>query len=66
MLVTLQTQVPKKSAGVDGGLSGGSGVRRPWSRWSSSCLMDMLSRLGEEHRNAAKRRAWAKREEERI
>ena len=29
----------------------------------ASCLLD---RVGEEHRQAAKRRAWAKREDERV
>ena len=32
----------------------------------SSCLLDRVSRVGEEHRQAARRRAWVKREEERI
>ena len=32
----------------------------------SASLMDWLSRLGEEHRAAAKRRAWVKREEEKM
>ena len=33
---------------------------------NSACLLDRLSRIGEEHRLAAKRRAWAKCEEERM
>ena len=32
----------------------------------STCLMDRVSRIGEGHRQAAKRRAWVKREEERM
>ena len=32
----------------------------------SSCLMDRVARVGEEFREAARRRAWMKREEERI
>ena len=32
----------------------------------SSCLLDRVSRVGEEQRQAARRRAWVKREEERI
>ena len=32
----------------------------------SSCLLDRVSRVGEEHRQAARRRAWVRREEERI
>ena len=32
----------------------------------SACLMERVSRVGEEHRAAAKRRAWVKREEEKM
>ena len=32
----------------------------------STCLLDRLSRVGECHRQAAKRRAWVRREEERM
>ena len=31
----------------------------------SSCLIGRLSRVGEQHRNAARRRAWVRREDER-
>ena len=31
----------------------------------SASLLDRVSRVGEDHRQAAKRRAWVKREEER-
>jgi hypothetical protein len=31
----------------------------------SACLLAKVSKLGDEHRQAAKRRAWAKRENER-
>lgn len=32
----------------------------------SACLMDRVARVGEGHRQAAKRRAWVKREGERL
>ena len=32
----------------------------------SACLLDRVSRVGEEHRQAAKRRAWQKREVEKM
>ena len=32
----------------------------------SACLMDRVSRVGEGHRQAARRRAWVKREGERM
>ena len=32
----------------------------------SACLLDRVARVGEDHRLAAKRRAWVKGEEERI
>ena len=32
----------------------------------SFCLLDRVSSVGEEHRQAARRRAWLKREEEMI
>ena len=32
----------------------------------SACLLDRVSRVGEEHRQAARRRAWVKREEKRM
>ena len=32
----------------------------------SACLLDRMSRVGEGHRLAAKRRAWAKRVEEKM
>ena len=32
---------------------------------NSACLLDRVSRVGEEHRQAARRRAWVKRVEER-
>ena len=31
----------------------------------SSCLLGRVARVGEEHRNAARRRAWVRREDER-
>ena len=47
-----------------------SGLRRRLSmaaaKANSACLLDRSWRVGEHHRQAAKRRAWAKREEERI
>ena len=47
-----------------------SGYRRILSttaaRASSGCLLGRLSRIGDGHRAAARRRAWAKREGERI
>ena len=47
-----------------------AGVRRQLSMASakaySACLLDRVARVGEEHRLAAKRRAWLKREEERA
>ena len=46
-----------------------AGLRRVLSmtaaKANSSCLLDRVSRVGEEHRQAAKRRAWVRREEER-
>ena len=36
------------------------------ARASSGCLLGRLSRIGEGHKAAARRRAWAKREGERI
>ena len=32
----------------------------------STCLLDRVARVGEDHRMAAKRRAWVKGEEERL
>ena len=47
-----------------------SGYRRTLSttaaRASSGCLLGRLAKVGEVHRAAAKRRAWAKREGERL
>ena len=47
-----------------------AGLRRALSmaaaKANSACLLDRVSRVGEEHRQAARRRAWVKREEERI
>ena len=47
-----------------------AGLRRKLSmaaaKANSACLLDRVSRVGEEHRQAAKRRAWAKSEEERL
>ena len=47
-----------------------AGMRRTLSMAAakaySSCLLDRVSRIGEHHRQAAKRRAWVRREEERI
>ena len=47
-----------------------SGLRRKLSlaaaKANSACLLDRVARIGEEHRQAAKRRAWAKSEEERV
>ena len=47
-----------------------SGYRRVLSttaaRASSGCLLGRLARVGEGHRAAARRRAWAKREGERL
>ena len=47
-----------------------AGLRRTLSmaaaKANSACLLDRVSRVGEEHRQAARRRAWVKREEERI
>ena len=47
-----------------------AGFRRQLSMASakaySSCLLDRLARVGEEHQLAAKRRAWLKSEEERL
>ena len=47
-----------------------AGLRRVLSMTAakahSSCLMDRVARVGECHRQAAKRRAWMKREEERM
>ena len=47
-----------------------SGLRRSLSMCAakaySSCLMDRVARVGEEFREAARRRAWMKREEERT
>ena len=46
-----------------------AGLRRALSmaaaKANSACLLDRVSRVGEEHRQAARRRAWVKREEER-
>jgi hypothetical protein len=46
-----------------------AGLRRALSMAAakaySTCLLDRVSRVGEEHRQAARRRAWVKREEER-
>ncbi len=36
------------------------------ARASSGCLLGRLAKVGESHRAAAKRRAWAKREGERL
>ena len=45
-----------------------AGLRRQLSlataKANSACLLDRVGRIGEEHRQAAKRRAWVKREEE--
>ena len=35
------------------------------ARAYSACLLDRVSRVGEGHRQVARRRAWVKREEER-
>ena len=47
-----------------------AGMRRSLSmvaaRAYSSCLPDRVARVGEDHRNAARRRAWVRREEERV
>ena len=47
-----------------------AGMRRRLSmaaaKGYSTCLLDRLSRVGEGHRQAARRRAWVKREEERM
>ena len=47
-----------------------AGLRRALSMAAakaySTCLLDRVSRVGEEHRQAARRRAWVKREEERM
>ena len=47
-----------------------AGLRRELSmagaKANSACLLDRAARIGEGHRQAAKRRAWAKREEERM
>ena len=47
-----------------------AGLRRSLSMCAakaySSCLMDRVARVGEEFRQAARRRAWLKREDERI
>ena len=67
-----------KSIGLARGREGSSqeksivlaGLRRQLSLVSakaySACIMDRVSRLGEKHRQAAKRRAWAKRAEEKM
>ena len=48
----------------------GYGFRRQLSMTAakaySACLIDSVSRVGEGHRMAGKRRAWVKREEERM
>ena len=36
------------------------------ARAYSSCLMDRVARVGEDHINAARRRSWVRREEERV
>ena len=41
-------------------------LRMTAARAYSACLLDRVSRVGEGHRMAAKRRAWVKREEERM
>ena len=47
-----------------------AGLRRELSmtvaKANSACLFDRVSRIGEGHRQSAQRRAWAKREEERM
>ena len=47
-----------------------AGLRRALSMAAakaySTCLLDRVSRVGEEHRQAARRRAWVKREEESL
>ena len=47
-----------------------AGMRRSLSmvaaRAYSSCLLDRVARVGEDHRNAARRRALVRREEERV
>ena len=47
-----------------------AGLRRKLSmtaaKANSACLLDRVERIGEEHRQAAKRRAWAKVEEDRV
>ena len=47
-----------------------AGMRRQLSMTASkaysACLLDRASRVGEGHRMAGKRRAWVKREEERM
>ena len=44
----------------------GTEHRRVLSTANSACLLDGVARVGEGQRQAAKRRAWAKREEERL
>ena len=47
-----------------------SGMRRQVSlvaaKAYSACLLDRVARVGEEHRHAAKRRSWQKREVEKM
>ena len=47
-----------------------AGLRRKLSmtaaKANSACLLDRIDRIGEDHRQAAKRRAWAKLEEDRV
>ena len=47
-----------------------TGLRRKLSmtaaKANSACLLDRIERIGVEHREAAKRRAWAKSEEDRV
>ena len=47
-----------------------SGMRRQLSMTAakaySACLLDRVGRVGEEHRQAAKRRSWQKREVEKM
>ena len=47
-----------------------AGLRRvlslPAAKAHSSCLLDRVARVGKCHRQAAKRRAWIKREEEKM
>ena len=47
-----------------------AGLRRKLSmtaaKANSACMLDIIGRIGEDHRQAAKRRAWTKLEEDRV